>query len=205
MHYTHQGNRKWTERAMPHLERMQAVEQALALLEAPAKPYPDEVELPEPWPTSSDPEQVIIAMEGTITRVTQARKPAELGPYPNALMTVEYTVHESWGEGKKYEPKRIVFALPSVVDRQVAVPAGFKVGDRHVVVGCSYPAQPKKVQQMPLDDDIQELELPIYYGVALYDEYPPKNRGTWMMGFTRRYHKGDKGLLEAAAAMPAAE
>ncbi len=150
-HYSPTGQAKWVERSIMELKALDAIERAAVFL-AQSHDIAGSVVVPAV--------KGRLVLEGELLRVSNVRNLKQLAPYKDALMVIEY---RRLTPAPDYEYDRFVVVTPSIRDKAYLPTATYKKGDRHKVTVTPWEAQPRSITQLPVDDDIEEFELPLLY------------------------------------------
>jgi hypothetical protein len=114
------------------------------------------------------------------------------------LFTVEYrwdVYRSGFGLVDYPSDETVIVVLPSVRDCQATAAVSFKPGDQHHLQLLTYKAQPEAIHQLPLDDDLRELDKPFYYARIVNEPHADKRR--WCEHRTRSdFMRGFKKLVD---------
>jgi len=153
-HFSRKGNEEWADRAMKTIAKLKLLDE---LPERSASKKPLTVVLPA---KVQNPDAVLAEADLKLRQQTEGRTVEELGTYRNLLVVNEYEVKRI--RKGKLPSKRVLVVEFAVKDGKPLAVRKLKRGDGRRLKLRSWSAQ-RKLQSLPLDDDILDLDAPLYF------------------------------------------
>ncbi|MEI6536783.1 MAG: hypothetical protein WCN98_15660, partial [Verrucomicrobiaceae bacterium] len=164
-HYSAAGYELWGERVQKILAAQKTLFTKAAAVPALAQA-----------PAATAPDRQPITVSAELTRTSRVRSLAALGTYSNALVVYEYRVTEVHAGPAKPE-QRLIVVQYGIRDRKLQPAATAVVKERYRLVCQDWNLVPETIHQQPMDDDLLEMDLPLWFAQQVEKQQPtaPKN------------------------------